>query len=94
MFEEIFGSGNYLPASIKNEFIKRWETVEKLTFREFFISIRDDNNRDWWNTPGSIDHCYNSYIKGCIEVRYPRIPIHPSSILVKIVKEADEMIKF
>ena len=94
MFTRLFGTNNYIPSNIKNEFIKRWAKMEKLSFREFFISIRNDKDRNWWNSPSLIDRSYNDYVAGCINTRYPKIPIHPKEILNKVVREADKMIKF
>ena len=95
--QEIFWGYDYIPVNIKNEFVKRWKNIEKISLEEFMQAIKegDKNSRSsYWGDATSILHAYEEYKLGCIGTKYPLLPKHPAKLLQEIVFEANEMIHF
>lgn len=92
--EKIFFGIDFLPIKVKKEFLYRWEKENKLTLDKFLIAIKEDKDRNFWIDTDSMFNCYDNYILGCIDVKYPSLFKSPRKVLEEIIKEVEEMINF
>ena len=85
---------SFLPKKVKKEFLYRWAKEPKITMDKFLLSIKKEQNRNWWIDMDSMFKSYDNYILGCVGERYPSLSRSPSYVLEEILNEADKMIKF
>lgn len=85
-----------IPHKVKLEFIKRWNSLSKLSLEQFIDSICLEKSLDkkWWVDAEYIRSNYKHYIAGHIGERYPKLPVRPDKLLFEIIEESNKMINF
>lgn len=82
----------YCPIQIIDEYNSRWRCLEKISFEEFYQSIhsRGADMNGWFIDSNDVLQTYDSYIVGDTMRRYPKLPVHPNTVLKQVIKEFED----
>lgn len=86
-------SMKFTPPNIINEYNKRWEKVNKVSFESFYTAARYDSFFNEANVEYMAES-YDKYIAGNVSGRYPKLPLCPEELFNQVVEETNKMINY
>lgn len=79
----------YTPQYIIDEYNTRWSNTPKISFEEFYREAVKLGR--WYSDNNNIAENYDEYIVGQPNSRYPKLPIRPEQVLLKVIKEFEDI---